>query len=354
MIKNQRLQKRNRIVAKAKNPKSGHGRDDLPRFEVGDLVNVQSANAETTWDRAMMRTGTVVAVDNSGVLRIRHHSGSTFTVNPGDEMTEVALSDGDAQIDGRSAREQERRLRQIAVDKQQHWEQQRRADEMALAHAVLSKRGLLASGELCTATSQQGVLLVDAPTVAERSALMRVLYEDPASADLEGTTVLNPMMNYAQTPWPAHQDQALLKMASERLEKGDCCAALVLVKWAAATIDTRKHSLTYLKPRLASRIFKLQVNVNRWMGRHAAYMPLLEAAAAPTRGLESVHEYQRHRRLGTATRRLAFAMCLLSQSGPASPATCHLDFDILRRIMRIVGKLHPSVSEGTNRRVDLE
>lgn len=351
MIKNQRLQKRNRIVARAKNPKRGHGRDNMPRFEVGDLVTVHSASTRTTWGHVMVRTGTVSAVEKSGVLRIRHHSGSTITVNPLDEMTEVVLSDAEAQSGDRSAREQEQRLWQIAVDKQRHWEQQRQADEMALAHAVLSKRGLLASGELCIATSQQGVLPVDAPTTAERSALMRVLYE--GRAVLEETTAPDSMINYAQTPWPAHQDQALLKMASERLEKGDCCAALVLVKWAAATVDTTKHSLTYQKPKLASRISKLQMNVNRWMSRHAAYMPLLEAAAVPTSAPESVQTHQRHMRLETATRRLAFAMCLLSQLGNPPPATCYLDFDILRRIMRTLGKLQPSVSE-LNGRFELE
>merc|ERR1712146_299081 len=120
-----------------------------------------------------------------------------------------------------------------------------------------------------------GILSIEAPRAEERAALQRVLHMD--RVDLAVTTAPKHTADYASTPWPAHQDRMLMQMANHRIEQGDICAALVLIKWAAVTIDTTKHSLTYQKPKLAAKISKLQLQVNRWMVRNAAYLPLLKS-----------------------------------------------------------------------------
>ena len=269
-------------------------------------------------------------------------------------MTRVTASNDD--IEHSSYRymytgtQQERHLKSIALAKQQHWEQQRRADDIALANVVFSKRQLLANGEVCTRTSPQGVLLVELPTAEERAALMRVLYADRVDlAALEGPShqpepepeqQLMHLAEYAQTAWPAHQDQALMDMATERLEQGDCCAALMLVKWATVTVDTTKHSLTYQKPKLATKIFKLQLKTNQWMARHAAYLPLINLPPGVyEKPCDSAEEYLCCAKLCNATRRLALAMCLLPQPGAFSPASHYLDFDTLRRTARMLSSV---------------
>lgn len=344
MIKNQRLQKRSRVVARAKNPKSGHGRDEVgPKFKVGDVVVVHSLETAARHHLPHTHTGgTVIAVDPFGKLQIRYSRGFPVAiVDPRDEKTVVVLRDEDSGFRCTApTREQEQQLREIALAKHLHWEQQRRADEMALASVVLSKRELIASGELCTSTSPQGVLPVEVPTPDERVALMRVLYTYTDQVDQAAPT--GPDYDHAQTPWPAHQDRSLMKMATERLEQGDCCAALMLIKWATATVDTTRHSLTYQKPKLASRISKLHLKVNQWMVRHAAYLPLYRSTVVPSTRCDSVEELMRRGNLDNAARRLALAMCLLPQSGTSSPADC-LDFDTLRRTARIFSKLQAEI-----------
>ena len=342
-LKNQRLEKRSRVIARAQNPKSGHGRHDtVPRFEVDDVVDVRWC----TTAGLVANTGTVVAVEPSGRLQIRYRpcprTGwySTQPLDPHDDTITVTLHNKGIQDSSYRctdpAREQEQRLREVALAKQAHWERQHRADEMALANVLLSKRALLASGELCATTSSQGVSQIEAPARAERAALVRALYLHTDQAALAIHTGL--AQDYAQTPWPTHEDQLLMKMASERLDHGDLCAALVLIKWATATVDTTKHSLTYQKPKLASRIFKLQLKVNQWMARHAAYLPLHKSAAVLNHHCGSVEEYLCRRKLDNAARRLALAMCLLARSETPSPADC-LDFDTLRRTVRVFSKL---------------
>ena len=359
MIKNQRLEKRNRIVARAQNPNSGRGRNELPRFKVGDLVTVQRTTTPTTTTgppapvHPSLITGTVTAVDECGRLRVRYRKvwdtseKATITVDPRDSMIHVTPSNDDVQHGSYrcTGTQHERHLKSVALAKQRHWEQQRRADDIALAAVVLSKRELLASGELCTRTSPQGVFLVGLPTAEERAALMRVLYTDQVDlAACEGPSrqpepepeqQLTHLVDYAQTPWPAHQDQALMGIATERLEQGDYYAALMLVKWATVTVDTTKHSLTYQKPKLAAKISKLQLKANQWMAGHVAYLPLVNLPpGVREKPCDSAEESLRNARLCDATRRLALATCLLPQPGALSPASHYLDFDTLRRTAR--------------------
>eukprot|EP01043_Picozoa_sp_COSAG02_P010703 COSAG02_NODE_381_length_23450_cov_65.782493_19_plen_377_part_00 len=344
-VKNQRLEKRSRVIARARDAKSGHGRHDMePRFKVGNVVDVHTTDGG-------FANGTVVAVDSSGRLQIRYRpcprSGlyAMETVDPHDDAIRVVLCDEDSDYRYTyPAREQEQHLREVALAKQAHWERQHQADEMALASVLLSKRALLASGELCATTSSQGVSPVEVPTRAERAALVRVLYMYTDRADLAIPTGI--AHDYVQTPWPAHEDQLLMKMASERLDQGDFCAALVLIKWATATVDTTKRSLTYQKPKLASRIFKLQLKVNQWMVKHAAYLPLHKSMAVLNHHCDSVEEYLCRRSLDNAARRLALAMCLLARSRTPSPADS-LDFDTLRRTVRVFSKLQADYGRRT-------
>ena len=76
-------------------------------------------------------------------------------------------------------------------------------------------------------------------------------------------------------------------MAHEHLCGGDAVAALSLARWAVATIDTRRHSLVYQKPKLHRRLQRLQAACLRQLGQMAAYLPLLPVKT-PTKSMDAL------------------------------------------------------------------
>jgi hypothetical protein len=297
MLKDQRLQKRGRVVNRAKNPRTGRGRDD-------DSDDELSLTSEAC----------VGSSSESQAARAR------------------ALA-------------RERQLRDEAAAAQRRSQQEQRAAELQLARVVLEKRELLASGDVRTATSHQGIIAMAHPTVEERATLVRTLYLEPHPQLEPGLELeLEPEPEMDPGPWPTLQDQVLLNMANDQLSRGDFCAALLLAKWATCTIDTTKHSVTYQKPKLAAKIAHLQELANSWLARHAAYLPLFHgqstSAAAADRGSNYAKKDSTQDTtsddlgLALATRKLALAMSLLPRLGTDSPLAEFLDYDPLRRVGR--------------------
>lgn len=221
------------------------------------------------------------------------------------------------------------RDRQAAAAKQ-------RAVDLCLESVVLEKRSLLASGTVPTDTSRQGILAMEHPTAEERATLVRTLKRAGTGTDKVEPEQEQPEQVEAEPqpePWPTHQDQTLIKLAMDKLEQGDVCAALMLVKWALATFDDSKHSLTYQKPKLAAKVAQLQHRANKWQVKHAAYLPLLRDPLSQGEDKNDVG-------LAIAKRKLALAMSLLPLSdfrashprlGTCSPLAQFLDYDLLRR-----------------------
>ena len=127
----------------------------------------------------------------------------------------------------------------------------------------------------------------------------------------------------------------------------------MLARWAVAALDTTTQSLTYIKPKLATRIKQLERQAARWLQQHAAYLPLLsdptvQLARNASGGEWSGYDLTRvwvpttaggpNRALTAAQRRLAWATANIERLAAGSPAVL-LDYDVLRRVARKVRRL---------------
>ena len=130
----------------------------------------------------------------------------------------------------------------------------------------------------------------------------------------------------------------------------------MLARWAVAALDTTTQSLTYIKPKLATRIKQLERQAARWLQQHAAYLPLLSDPTVQLARNASDGEWSGipgddltrvwvpttaggpNRALTAAQRRLAWATANIERLAAGSPAVL-LDYDVLRRVARKVRRL---------------
>ena len=112
----------------------------------------------------------------------------------------------------------------------------------------------------------------------------------------------------------------------------------MLARWAVAALDTTTQSLTYIKPKLATRIKQLERQAARWLQQHAAYLPLLSDPTVQLARNASDGEWSGipgddltrvwvpttaegpNRALTAAQRRLAWATANIERLAAGSPA----------------------------------
>eukprot|EP01045_Picozoa_sp_COSAG04_P026931 COSAG04_NODE_3840_length_2483_cov_2.932466_3_plen_346_part_00 len=222
--------------------------------------------------------------------------------------------------------------------------------ERQLGSVLLRKRAMMATGEIAADTSRQGLSPFDVPTEIEKVSLRlvssRLLAEPEPEPEQEPQFQLNTIRRVAPD-WPSPDDRALLTLANEKRLSGDVCAARLLARWAVATWTDDK-SLTYMRPKLAHRLRRLDELAATWQKRHAAYLPLLlqhyrtpvncaqpaPGRSEPPRGQDQRRVLAQSSKLRQAQQRLVLAMASLDHNG-VSPLKL-LDHDSLLMLAHVV------------------
>lgn len=267
-LKDQRQQKRTRIIARRVAGKVGHGRDDglKSAFEPGDRVTVHPC---AVGDHRRVTIGEVVALADAESTEARRQGmvyvrldrpsslgGGMAGLEAANRFAGVQLfrehhlsKDRDSMSWAFTHIHGERLAAQAAAREQREIERQDREADRALVTILLHKRALLASGDVEATTSPQGTSPFEVPTDKERALLVRALYhpedltvdDDPAMPlDLREAERTEAGAGYeldldavqrVGVDWPVEEDRALLALANEKLERRDPCAARLLARW---------------------------------------------------------------------------------------------------------------------------